>query len=106
MEPFKCCEGTAGCGWAAVLYEYPDVKCQLSIHYCKITDCHVVKITMGGMQHIPLFVSPTKHYQKRLCGSSLSICINAIPNNVSQVCDLENKFKGTEMLFVHFLPRI
>lgn len=55
------------------------------------------------MHHIPVFVSPTTHYQKRLCGSSLSICINAISNNVSQVCDLENKFKGMEMLFVHFL---
>lgn len=57
---------------------------------------------MGGMPHIPVLLSPTTHYQKCICGSSLSICINAILNNIFQICDFENKFKGRDMLFVNF----
>lgn len=55
------------------------------------------------MQHIPALVSPTTHYQKCVCGSSLGFCINVIPNNTFQVCNLENRFKEREMLFIHFL---
>lgn len=80
---------------------YPDVKPQLSIHCCKTPrlSCGKKSQTMGGMQHIAAFVSPTTHYHKY---DILEISINAIPNNMFQVCDLENKFKGREMLLIHF----
>lgn len=69
----------------------------------KHPDRRVVKTPNDGRHATHCSICFTYNTLSQVClWKLLEISINATPNNMFQVCDLENKFKGGEMLLIHF----